>query len=69
MQINVNNVKQTGERSTKIKKIYISNWGKNSHEHCRKFMEIRATVKILNLTEFQERKGLRHFDLLQLTCC
>ena len=52
MQINVNNVKQTGEKSTKIKKIYISNWGKKSHEHCRKFMEIKATVKILNLTEF-----------------
>lgn len=28
MQINVNNVKQTGGKSTKIKKIYISNWGK-----------------------------------------
>lgn len=52
MQINVNNVKQTGGKSTKIKKIHISNWDKKSHEHCRKFMVIRATVKILNLTEF-----------------
>lgn len=52
MQINVNNVKQAGGKSTKIKNIYISNWGKKSHEHCGKFMVIRATVKILNLTEF-----------------
>lgn len=52
MQINVNNVKKTGGKSTKIKKIYISNLDKKSHEHCRKFMVIRATVKILNLTEF-----------------